>query len=320
MKFKVFGCGGCGINVVNRYSMEGFFRDQIGLLGLDTSDANTSDISNLKIELVPGAVGSGSDQSKNAERYGPFLQKIITQYEPGSVNILVYSASGGSGSSMGPTLHRMLLERQLPVISVVVGDMSTITEATNTVGTLLNLNMHTETNNPVIFSYFENNNTNTHGKINSDIIGFIDSLRLMLGPDNKRVDQTDIYHLFFYNRVVKAAPVLSCLDIVSGEEAEVYSRKAVGAISLYDKEDNITQVFSQLLYRKAGIFGETHAGHGYSSLHAVLDHGDSVSILKTMLANQRRKNAEINDLYQNTGDIPRVDKISSSGTFVKFDI
>lgn len=320
MKFKLFGCGGCGINITSRYQRDGLFRDSFEALGLDTSDANIDGLTNLSVELVPGATGSGSDQSKNVDRYEAFLHKVITQYEVGTVNILVYSASGGSGSSMGPTLHRMLLERDIPVISIIVGDNTTITEATNTVGTLLNLNKHTETGKPVVFSFYENTRENTHGKVNSDIVTFIDTLRIMLGNENRRIDQTDIYHLFFYNRVVKAAPVLSCLEVISGDEAEVYDRNAVAAISLYDQEDSISQVFPQLLYRKAGIFGDRYKDPGYTSLHAVLDHGDSVENLKKMLADQRRKNAEVNDRYRVTEGLPKVDHVSTSSGFIKFDI
>lgn len=320
MKFKAFGCGGCGIDIVNRYNVEGIFRDSFDLLGLDTSEANVDDVTNIKVEFVPGAIGSGSDQSKNVGRYGSFLQKILTQYEPGNINLLVYSASGGTGSSMGPILHRALLEKDIPVISIVIGDSSTITEATNTVSALLNLNSHTETNSPVIFSYFENTIDNTHGAVNSAVIGFIDSLRIMLGGENKRIDQTDIYHLFFYNKVVKASPVLSRLEIISGEEAEFYNSNAVAAISLYDHEDNIRQVFPQLLYRKAGIFGDEYKSSGYDSLHAVLDHGDSIKVLKDMLSNQRRKNAEVNNQYQLVSELPVAEKQATSSGFIKFDI
>lgn len=320
MKFKLFGLGGCGINIVGRYTQEGHYRRDIEALGLDTSDANIKDSVGLKVERVPGVSGSGSVQDKHADRYTSFLQKIITQYEPGDITVLVYSASGGSGSSMGTALHRLLLERHLPVISVVIGDRSTITEATNSVRCLLNLNDHTETGNPVIFSYYENTVHDTHGKINADAVGFIDSIRLMLGDDNIRVDRTDVYHLFFYNRVVKAAPVLSSLSIISGDEAQRYEGKAVAAISLHDQEDNITQVFPQLLYRKAGIFGPTHNVSGYDSLHAVLDHGDSLKRLQTMLAEQRRTNAEVNDHYQNVENRVADAPVPPVGNFRNYDI
>lgn len=321
MKFTLIGCGGTGINIIKKYAKKGIFKSDFDLLGLDTSDANILNLPpEVKIEMVPGTNGSGSDPSKNAEKYPEFLKRVLTQYDIGDVVLLCYSGSGGTGSSMGPILHRMLIDKKVPTISVVIGDMSYINEATNTVSCFLNLNVHTETGHPVIYTYYENTPTNNHGDINDDICMFTDSIRVLLSNDNERIDRADIQHLFFYNDVVKAAPVISRLEILSEEGIKNYTRNAVAAISLFNNEDNIRQVLPQLLYRKAGIFGESFKDAGYESLHVVLDHGDSLEELKGMLNRQRKVNAETNHKYQVEKDESLPEVGNTGAGHVKFDI
>lgn len=322
MTIKLYGVGGCGMNNLKRYAENGAFRNDFEFIGLDTSDRNLFQNDRVVFELLPDAHGSGSDVGKYAEAYPAFLKKVLSQHKTGDINILVYSGGGGTGPSMGPSLHRALLEEDCPTISIIIGDMSNINSATNTVRALLNLNEYVnETNKPVIFAYYENGKGKTEGQINADVSSFIDVLNVLLSDENQRIDRTDIHHFFFYNKVVKATPILSCIEVICNDDTQNYSKNGVAAISLFDNEDNIRQHFSNLLYAKAGIFAERFANPSFRSIHAVLDHGDAVHDLKAMLENQRSINAKINDMYQTKCDnvTPKVDVISSGGTFKKFD-
>ena len=320
MSIKIFGCGGTGLNILKHYLQKGAFKNDFEYIGMDTSDRNLFEDERLVIELVPNAHGSGGDVGFNSDKYPAFINKVLTQHGHGDLNIIVYSGSGGTGPSMGPTLHRALLEKEANVISMIIGDMSNINGATNTVRALLNLNDHTETGHPVIYSYRENGKGKTEGQVNDDVCAVIDVLRVLLSTENQRIDAMDIHHLFFYNNVVKATPILSCLEIIANDNAESYDKNAVAAISLFDNEDNVRSTFPNLLYNKAGIFAPRFSNPQFREIHAVLDHGDSVIALKEMLEKQRRVNAEINDKYQSTSDLQTPPVTERKGSFTKYDI
>lgn len=322
MTIKIFGCGGAGISVAARYAKTGYFAEDVELLGLDTSDANVSKDPGFKVEFVPGTQGSGSDQSLNADKYEPFLKRVLAQSGKGDINVIIYSGGGGTGSSMGPTLHQMLVSEEIPTLSIVIGDKASINEATNTVRALINLTSYASDGNPIVYSYFDNGSGKTHGDVNTEVCSFIDIFKLVFDNSNHFIDQTDIKHFFFYTKVVKATPVLSCLEFVREDDAPGYTRNVVSAISLYASQDTINQTFQQLLYRKAGVISDDLVDVFASSLpiHAVLDHGDSVEKVKAMLDTQRKRNTEVNEMYATTTSIPELNQPAKQKGFVKYDI
>lgn len=320
MKYNIIGLGGCGINNLKRYLANGYFTQDFNMLGLDTSDRNIFDTDKVIFERVPGTQGSGSDQSLNADKYPDFLKRIISQYEIEGLVILLYSGSGGTGSSMGPTLHEMLVERGVKVVSVVVGDMADVNRGTNTVRTLLNLNAITELGYPALYAYYQNGKV-PQGSIDEDISGFIDTARVVLSDENARIDTMDIHNFFFYNSVVKATPVLSRIEFVSDKNLPEYKKNAVAALSLFDNEDNIMTVVDNLLYSKEGIFKPEFKNTQYASITAILDHGDSLRQLENLLSEQRVHNAETNDRFQSTSETVATKLPKSEGRgFKNFDI
>lgn len=322
MAIKIFGCGGCGISIASRYAKTGYFAGDVEIIGLDTSDANVNKDPGFKVEFVPGAHGSGSDQSLNADKYEPFLKRVLAQSGKGDINIIVYSGGGGTGSSMGPTLHQMLASEEINTLSIVVGDKASINEATNTVRALINLTRYASDGYPIAYSYFDNGAGKTHGDVNTEVCSFIDIVKLVFDHSNHFIDRADIKHFFFYNKVVKATPVLSCLEFVREADADTYTRNVVAAISLYATQDGITQTFQQLLYRKAGVIADDllEVFAGSLPIHAVLDHGNSVEEVKSMLDVQRKRNTEVNDMYTTETVIPEIDSPGAKKGFVKFDI
>ena len=319
MTIKIFGCGGAGINIMRSYLERGAFKDDIEYIGLDTSDRDSFESEKVAFEYVAGTFGSGGDTSLNSEKYPAFLKKVVTQHGPGDIAIVIYSGSGGTGPAMGPSLHYTLLEMNIPTISIVVGDMSNINGATNTVGALLNLNSHTSLGHPVLYSYRENGNGRTEGQVNDDIRSVIDVLYVMFSDKNHRIDKMDIHNFFFYNNVVKAAPTLSCVEILSNGGEKNYSNNAVAALSMFDNQDNVRPILQDLLYAKAGIFADDFITDKYSDIHLVLDHGDSIRALQEMLERQRSINAKVNDRFQ-MANSSIGEKSAKSGVYTKFDI
>lgn len=320
MKFNLIGMGGAGINNIQRYLENGHFANDFSILALDTSDRNFFEHDKVIFERVPGTVGSGSDQALNADKYPDFLKRIITQYEVDGIVVLVYSGSGGTGSSMGPTLHSMLVERDIPTISIVIGDLTDVNRGSNTVRTLLNLvDITEEQEKPALYAYYQNGKV-PQGEIDGNVTSFIDIARVVFSVENGRIDAMDIKNLFFYNRVVKATPILSCLEFVTDKDVGDYKKNPVAALSLYDNADNIMPAFENMLYSKEGIFKKEYQNSRFAAIHAVLDHGDSLKGLESMLAAQRVHNSEVNANYQSTVNFKDKLEPTTGKGFKRYDI
>lgn len=301
--FNIYAVGGTGINIANRFlkdARNGRFVETI--VGFDTSAANPVDDNLYPVERVPGAEGSGGNKKQHAEKYPDFAKQMLAKYAPNKLNIVIFSTGGGTGASLGPWIVRNLLQRKIPVLSIVVGDMSSFNEQSNTIGTLGSLYNQTKLGNSVLFSYLENKQTVTQGEINAQAAARIDNAIMMFNLTNERIDYADVKNFFFYNDIVDADPVLTQLTFLSDTDVPKYGRKAVAAISLYSNADEIKSPFENILYRKAGVYGKEF--HGITSnTHAVLDHGDTLESLKEMINSKNVKSDELAGQFRSKGDI-----------------
>lgn len=294
MGFNLYGCGGAGLTIIDEYAKNGSLSGYVNkIVGLDASNANKVTADNLNVYYLPDANGSGGFRGKNIKDYPDFIRNVLAENKPEDINIIVYSGSGGSGSGIGPLLHRHMLEKHIPAVSMVIGDSSTYQELVNSVGTIRSLYQQCKLGHPVVYMYYDNNCGRTQGEINTDVCSAIDACVVTLSTMNQRVDKSDIENLFFFNDVIPGVdPILSKLDFAAGPDIR-YDRRPVASISLYSDINDIKQEFPDLLYRKAGIFAPEFSGV-YPSLHAILDHGDSLKELEehiSKLDNKRSSNA-----------------------------
>ncbi|UOX39661.1 putative tubulin-like protein [Aeromonas phage ZPAH34] len=292
--FNIYGLGGAGITNLNHFlknTNQGKFVENV--LGVDFSDANPGTDGAYHIERMEGVEGSGSNKASNAPLAPDLVKRALAKLPPNKLNILIYSASGGSGSILGPYMVKAMLEKGIPVLSIVIGDSTSIKEMDNTVGTLRSLLAQAQLHEaPVLFCYRENSTKNTQGAINTEVTRTIDNALLMLNLNNERIDYADIKNLFFFTNVVKADPILSQVSFCNEEKVTEYKRVPVAALSIYNDIEQIRSPFSNLLYRKAGLFTDITKGY-VDTAHVVLDHGSTLIELEEMIKEQQAKQAEL---------------------------
>lgn len=297
--FNIYGLGGAGINNLNfllKNTKHGKFIDNV--LGVDFSDANPGTDGAYHIERMEGAEGSGSNKATNVSQAPDLIQRALAKLPPNKLNIVIYSASGGSGAVLGPYMVRELVKKEIPVLSIVIGDSTSIKEMDNTVGTLRSLSAQAVAlDSPVLFCYRENNTKNTQGAVNAEVARVIDNALLMLNLNNERIDYADIKNLFFFTSVVKADPILSEVSFCDEAKVAEYKRMPVAALSLYSDIDQIRAPFDNLLYRKAGLFTEGTKGF-VETAHVVLDHGTTLLALEEMMKEQAAKQAELSGRHK----------------------
>lgn len=297
--FNIYAVGGTAIKIANRYTQEGKHHKHVGtLVGFDSSDADTVVDNAYPIERLEGANGSGGNKKTYIDKWEDFSKAMLAKYTPNKVNIVIFSTGGGTGASLGPWLVRQCLLKKVPVLAIVVGDMSSFNEQENTVGTLGSMYNQIKLGSSVIFSYLENKPELTHGEVNASAVSRIDNTIMMFNMENDSIDEQDVKNFFYYTDVVKADPVMTQLTFLTEADLSQYSLKPIAAISLFPNPDDVRSPFPNMLYRKAGVFGESFRGFN-SGVHAVLDHGDTLESLKKMISDKQVKTDELAGQFRN---------------------
>lgn len=296
--FNIYLCGGVGIKIGNLFMAESRQSRHVNqIVALDSSTANKAVDDCFPVERLEGTEGSGSDKRANMHLYKAFVKQVLSKYEPNKLNIVVFAAAGGTGSGIGPHVVRELLEAGIPVLSMVIGDDASMKELDNTVSTLRSLAAQTQLGVPVCFTYHLNKETLSHSAVNRQVVQSIDSALLALNLDNISIDYADISNLFFFNKVVSADPILTQMTFLTDEELGNYTRQPIAAISLFSHEDEMRVPFPGLMYRKAGVFGESNSGYG-TGCHVVLDHGNTLSELETMMEGHKKRTDAIGSRFR----------------------
>lgn len=167
-------CGGAGINlsdsVFSKIADLGDGFAQMDFKYIDTSRANIDKITPrgdfwmVKAKSYGKAEinGSGGERALNAkdsmENINEYLNvNKFTQKKTGEFHCVVFSGSGGSGSSIGSILIKSLISKDIPVFAVVVGDSSNGLSSKNTKNTLASLNAIAKTaRKPITLIYVNN--------------------------------------------------------------------------------------------------------------------------------------------------------------------
>lgn len=298
-EFNIYAVGGTGINVANRYLKDNRNGKHIErIVGIDSSEANPIAEGLFVLERLEGAEGSGGNRQAHKDKYADFGKQLLAKYPPNKVNIVVFSCGGGTGSGLAPYLVRFMLQKKIPVISIVIGDTSSFNEQKNTIEALGSLYNQTKLGCSVLFSYLENKPTVTQGEINAQAAARIDNAVMMFSLANERIDYADVKNFFYYNDIVEADPVLTQLTFLTDDDLNDYKRRPVAALSLYADGDDIRVPFENMLYRKAGVYGEDFHGLTHN-VHAVLDHGDTLASIKEMVKEKDTKSDELSGQFRN---------------------
>lgn len=100
-KVQIYACGGAGMNVVQDISKYTDRTDDEGYATVDICFIDTSK-SNLKSNIDPSKCfilddldGSGKNRRSNYQVLSETSKKILLDYQPGDLNVLVHSSAGG---------------------------------------------------------------------------------------------------------------------------------------------------------------------------------------------------------------------------------
>lgn len=222
-KVNLYCCGGTGINIGKHFDK---FRDKpvegfasIQPMYVDTSKSNSRDVNEQHVYHLEGLDGNGKLRSQNTQAITDSVLSILNQFKPTEFNIVLHSAGGGSGSTIGPTIVSELLSRDVAVFVIMVGSTESVIELNNTIKTIKTYEAISRVRKkPVAVSYFENGSgLASRNTINQDVRSMITLMSLLLSKQNAEMDTADIKNWLNYHLVTSYQPKLTLLTVDTTE-------------------------------------------------------------------------------------------------------
>lgn len=286
-KVTLYGAGGCGINLVKRFYDA---QSQVGIADLsfcmaDTSRSNlTSELDIKDCFILPDVDGSGKIRKENYDAITRVIQQIPINFPAGDLNIVVFSGSGGSGSTMGPLIIRELLKSGHPTVGIVIGSFESYITANNTMNTIKSLDAISRSLGvPVVIS-FENNIDNTRRKeVDDSVSTTINLLARLASREHSELDTADLKNWLGYHRHTDVPAQLSLLEIVTSVETASQLVAPISIASLIGDVSLIGSIGAD--YQCTGYFTEATKPNGIDEIHYVVGI-DDVKVLVTTVANE----------------------------------
>jgi hypothetical protein len=283
--FRLYGCGGCGINIVTPFTRktlgEGYSEVKVGLIDTSTSNfTNEHKENGVDFFLATNdGEGSGKVRRDNASVISDNVNRALLVQKPADFNVVIFSASGGSGSVIGPLLMKELLERGIPCVGIIVGSSESSITATNSLNTLKSLAaIGASLDKPCIISYQHNSNENRRSAVDATCTAFIHTLAALCSSENDELDQRDVRNWAFYNHSTSVPAQLSLLEICDTVEAAKEIQSPISVASLLTDKDavapDLMPEYSCIGYRLEGL------EDGLTEMHYVISVDGITELMK----------------------------------------
>lgn len=240
-KIRLYGCGGAGINIASFFA-NGTTEAGAGEILVSAMDTSRSNLHGGELEesqtfILPDVDGSGKLRKQNHAEISAAIQQMLVKQPAEEFNIVCFSASGGSGSVIGPLLVSELLARKHAVVAVVIGSEESFITAQNTLNTLKSLEAIALKNSaPVVMSYAHNRKDASRGDADTYARFAIASLSVLASGLIDEMDTQDIANFLQYQRVTSAPARLAALTIVKDPQALSEITNVIALANILDKE------------------------------------------------------------------------------------
>jgi hypothetical protein len=292
-KISIYCCGGAGINIGSFFENH---RDssEVGVAKVESFYLDTSG-SNIKqtfpkenVYLVEGLDGSGKLRKQNHKEIAQCVLDMLVKHRPGTLNIVLSSASGGSGSVIGPTLVNELLKKDELVIVILVGSTDSRIELENTYKTIKSYEAIARSHSaPVVAMYFENSALSSRKIVDGDIQVSISLLASLFSGQNNEMDISDLRNWINYQNVTSYEPKLSNLSFFNKkvEASPTAAIISVATLALNDEVD--TSLGKPVEYQCVGFYDSEYVANSGSkdTIHAVVFDGVFDEIFKRLDSN-----------------------------------
>lgn len=270
---RMYCAGGAGINIGKKLEeFRGVSEPCMGVLDqvyIDTSHSNARGVNVAHSYFFDDMDGSGKVRKENHEVIASRTREILLKFPPQDLNIILSSGSGGSGSVIGPSLVSELLERNLPVVVIMIGTTDTRLEIDNTVKTIKSYEAIARLRKtPVAMGYFQNSVTTPRADVDVSILQLVTALMTIFSRENSELDSKDLHNFLHFDQVTTFPAQLASLISVNGNFPPNLTTGSVISVATLTKEGEIPTLPFVPDYQCAG-FLPTDAHNGVKSLSPI---------------------------------------------------
>lgn len=209
---SVFACGGCGSNIAKQISDL-----DIEVNYIDTSTSNLKGVKSDNIFVLENIDGAGKDRSKTYEHFKDIASDVVIKFKPSSsLNVVVSSLSGGSGSIIAPLVAKELIRNGHNTIVIAIDSKHSVKELDNTIKTFKTYKSISDgIKKAVSIFYIENSNRK---ESDNKAVWFINLLSLLVNRQHtEEFDTTDLTNFINFDRVTDNIPTVSILEVNENE-------------------------------------------------------------------------------------------------------
>lgn len=201
---RFWACGGTGIDLLRDYrdtarlENQEFYAAELDTY-IDTSESNLHGASSENVYRVHGIDGGGKDREKVKAAIIPVLPEILLKHPAGDFNIVLFSNSGGTGSSVGPYILGHLLKNGHAAVAVVIADHTSGKSDSNVINSMTDLeSISKQLNKAVVLHYSKNDPTKSLLDNDAKSKFVMGALSILASGRNNKLDSSDIHHFVNY--------------------------------------------------------------------------------------------------------------------------
>jgi len=179
---------------------------------IDSSISNMKDIDPKNVFLIEGLDGAGKHRATAHDKFKHLAEDVLIRMKPSqTLNIVISSLSGGSGSILGPSVARQLVLGGYNTIVIGIDSRSSVIEIDNSIKTLKTYKAISDnTGKAIAMMYIENTSRKEADK---RAIWAISLFTLLTDKNNtSEMDTSDISSFINFNRVTDNAPSVSMIE------------------------------------------------------------------------------------------------------------
>lgn len=241
---KIFASGGCGVNIAKQITDL-----DIEVNYIDTSTSNLKGVKSDNIFVLENIDGAGKDRSKTYEHFKDIAGDVVIKFKPSpSLNVVVSSLSGGSGSIIAPLIAKELIRQGHNTIVIAIDSKHSVKELDNTIKTFKTYqSISASVKKAISLFYIENVNRKDS---DNRAIWFINLLSLLVNKQHtEEFDTTDLTNFINFDRVTENGPTVSILEVNENETINPEKNTTIVSTILLttDKHSNIKPVVPEYL-------------------------------------------------------------------------
>lgn len=212
---NVYCCGGAGSNIGKAIN-----GTDSKVCYVDTSISNLKGVDVDDIYLVEDRDGAGQLRSNTYAWFRGLEEEVLIRFKPSdTLNVIVHSLGGGSGSVIGPMLAREMINRGHRVIVIAIESRDSTKRIQNTLATLQTYQgVVNSLKSSVSLMYVENDRRK---QADEEILTFIELMSVITNKEHvDEFDTEDINNFINFDNVTDYDPGVGIISLIKSKGGE----------------------------------------------------------------------------------------------------